>query len=222
MKKWNLLGEAVAPDGSKLTLNERDGEFMIRVGGTELMTTRQRASEEKLGELACEHLKGVSRPRVLIGGLGFGFTLRAVLDRVPADATVSVVELIPEIIEWNRNAAYPLGASALNDARVTVRQADVFDVISAGKEAYDSILLDVDNGPAALTTAGNGRLYVMNGLQRIRRALRPGGCVAVWSVGESPAFVKLLANAGFTAEAHSARAHENGGGHRAIFVGRMP
>lgn len=210
MKKWVLLDEAVTPDGQRLTLNERDGERSIRIGGAELMNTRERASEELLATITCSPLSQKPGARILIGGLGLGFTLRSVLSTVGKDAKVQVVELIPAIIKWN---VLP------EDKRLTVTQGDVIEII--GKTCdQDVILLDIDNGPAALTTAGNGRMYGAVGLEKVHRALRAQGVLAVWSVDSDPAFTRRLERAGFKVEVKRTRAHNGSGGHRTIFLAR--
>ena len=150
------------------------------------MSTRRHGSEERIADLACAHARAVRGAHVLVGGLGFGFTLKAALAALAADATVLVAELLPAVVAWNRDASFPLAATALADPRVTVMERDVGELIRQAPARFDAIILDVDNGPAALTTAGNGRLYDFAGLQDARAALRPGGCVAFWSAGPSP------------------------------------
>jgi spermidine synthase len=219
MKKWNRLDEAVMPDGNIISLYEHDGSYSVRVGGAELMSTRRHASEEKIAELACARVKGVSSPCVLIGGLGLGFTLRAALAALPEGASVVVSEILPAVIAWNRNPEFPLAADAIADRRVTVLQRDVGEIIRESRAAFDCIILDVDNGPAALSTEGNGQLYTAGGLQAIRTALRPGGCLAIWSAAPDPAFEKLLARAGFLVDVQRCRPHANSGGWHTIFIG---
>ncbi len=210
MKKWIRLDEALTPDGQRLTLNERDGERSIRIGGAELMNTRERASEEMLATLACAPLAQKAQARVLIGGLGLGFTLRAVLSTLGKDAVVQVVELIPAVIRWNELP---------DDSRLTVTEGDVIDVIGKARD-LDTLLLDIDNGPAALTTARNGRMYQNVGLENAHRALSPGGRLAVWSVDDDPAFTRRLEKIGFAVEVKRTRAHHGSGGHRVIFLAR--
>ena len=200
VKKWTTLDRALTPDGKTISLHAHDGSYAIRVDGIPLMSTRQHTSEEELAELACAHVRGIRRARVLIGGLGFGFTLRAALGAVAADATVVMAEIQGAVIAWNRNPALPLAADVLADPRVTVRQQDVGEVIREARGSFDSIILDVDNGPAALSASGNARLYDSGGLHRARAALRPGGCLAVWSVAPDPAFERLMTLTGFAVE----------------------
>ena len=221
MKPWTTLDRALTPDGKTISLDEHDGSYTIRVDGISLMSTRQHASEEKLAALACAHLRGIRRARVLIGGLGFGFTLRAALGAVAADATVVMAEILSAVIAWNRNPVLPLAADVLADPRVTVRQQDVGEVIREARESFDSIILDVDNGPAALSTGSNGRLYDSAGLRNARAALRSAGCLAIWSVAHDPAFEKLMAQSGFTVEARRSRSHGSAGRWHTLLLGRL-
>ena len=220
MKPTILHDTATTPDGTPLTLHERDGMFTIRVGPVELMSNRQHHSEERLAELACEGLRGRPRGRVLIGGLGMGFTLRAALGRLGADAEVVVAELIPAVIRWNQNPAYGLGADALADPRVEVVEGDVVDVLRGGGR-FDAVILDVDNGASGLSVASNDRLYSVTGLTRAAAALRAGGCLAVWSANDDPAFAGRMGRAGFTVAVERARVHAGGGGWTTLFLGRL-
>ena len=219
MKKWNLLDQASTPDGKAISLLEQDGGYLIRVNRAELMSTRQHSSEELLARLACEPVKARPRPRVLIGGLGFGFTLRAALAVLGPDATVVVAEILPAVIAWNRNPAYPFAADAMTDPRVIVRKQDVAEAIGASRRVFDAIALDVDNGPNPLTTDDNFQLYDSTGLQRARAALRPGGCLALWSAAPDPAFERLMAGAGFTVRVEHCRSNGKSGRRHTIFVG---
>jgi spermidine synthase len=221
VKKWTTVDQALTPDGKTISLHEHDGSYAIRVDGIPLMSTRQHASEEKLAELACAHLQGVRRARVLIGGLGFGFTLKAALAAVAGDATVVMAEILGAVIAWNRNPAFPLAAEWLADARVTVLQRDAGEAIREARGSFDSIILDVDNGPAALSTGGNGRLYDYTGLRHARAALRPAGCVAFWSVAPDAAFERLMAQAGFSVEVRRCRSHGSSGRWHTLFLGRL-
>ena len=221
LKKWTTLGQALTPDGQTISLVEHDGSYAIRVGSAELMSTRQHASEERMAELACAHVREARSPRVLIGGLGFGFTLRAALGCVGPGAKVTVAELLQAVIAWNADTSLPLAAGAMADPRVTVLHRDVAALIAESRAAFDCILFDVDNGPDALTAVGNGRLYDAAGLQRVRAALRPGGCVVFWSVAPDAAFAQRMAWAGFAVEVQRARARRNGGGWHTLFVGRV-
>lgn len=219
MKPWILLDHTVTPDGKNITLHEHDGAYAIRVDGSPLMTTRQHTSEERLAELACAHVQAAAAPKVLIGGLGFGFTLRAALAVLPKGAAIVVAEILAAVIEWNRNPAFPLAADAIADGRVTILERDVGEVIRESRGAFDAILLDVDNGPAAMSTVMNERLYDFAGLERTRRALRPSGCAAFWSAAPAPDFAKLMARAGFRVEIQRSRARGNAGARHTIFLG---
>lgn len=221
MKKWTLVDKTLAPDGKTIALYEHDCTYAIRVDGAELMSTRQHGSEERIAELACAHVRGKRRARVLIGGLGFGFTLKAALSAVAADATVVMAEIRAAVIAWNSNPAYHLAADAMADPRVIVRQQDVAEVIREARGVFDSIILDVDNGPAALSAVGNDRLYDSAGLRMARSALRPAGCVAFWSAAPDQAFERRMIHAGFTVEVERCRAHANSGARHTIFLGRV-
>lgn len=220
MKPTERLGEAVAPDGTVLTLFRHDGAYSLRVSGVELMSTRRHHSEDRLAALTCERLRDRAGAQVLVGGLGLGFTLRAALRALPADAHVVVAEIVPEVIAWNANPDYALSADALRDPRVAVRQGDVADVLRASPGAFDAIMLDVDNGAEPLTTAGNAALYRSAGIRTAAAALRPDGRLAYWSANADPAFEGLLRRAGLTVEVHRARAHATAGGAHTLLVAR--
>jgi spermidine synthase len=221
MKKWTAVDTAPTPDGRLISLGEHDGTWSIRVDGIELMSTWRHLSEDRIAELGCAHAAGIRKARVLIGGLGLGFTLKAALAALRPDAAVVVAEMVAGVIEWNRNPAFPLAADALADRRVSVLLRDVVDVIAEERAGFDSIVLDVDNGPAALTADSNHRLYSPDGLARTRAALRPGGCLAIWSVLSDKRFEKALARAGFAVETQRCRAHATSGGWHTIFLGRV-
>lgn len=221
MKPTVLLDQAVTPDGRPMTLHEHDGVFMIRIAGVELMSSRQHHSEERLAELACSHVREAAGARVLIGGLGLGFTLRTALGNLADDARVVVAELMPAVIRWNRETRYGLGADALADPRTEIVAGDVTEVLRANRRGFDAIILDVDNGAAGLTTSSNDRLYQASGLGLARAALRPAGCLAVWSVGDDPAFVSRMGDCGFAVTVERARPHPRGGGWNYLFLGRI-
>ena len=222
MKKTILRDQATTPDGSLMTLHEHDGVFMIRVDGVELMSTRQHHSEERLAELACDQIRTkASAVRVLIGGLGLGFTLRAALAQLGHNATVVVVELMPAVIQWNQTPEFGLGADAIVDPRVEIIAGDVADVLKTSRGRFDAIILDVDNGASGLTAAATSRLYSAAGLSMARSALRPGGCLAVWSANADPAFVQRMGQSGFTVTVERARTHPTGGSWNSLFIGRI-
>ena len=218
MKRVERLGEAVAPDGTVLALYRHDGAYSIHAGGHELMSTRRHHSEDALAELVCAPLAGLAGVRVLIGGLGLGFTLRAALRALAADARVVVVEIVEEVIRWNRDPGYALAADALGDPRVELRHDDVANVLQASAGGFDAIMLDVDNGAAALTTRGNARLYRAEGIRRAAAALRPGGRLAYWSAGGDPAFETALRRAGLAVETARVAAHPGTKSRHTIFV----
>ena len=220
MKPATILEQLKTADGSTMALIERDGEYAIRVNGRELMSTRHSFSEEQLGVVACQRVAGSKGVRVLIGGLGLGFTLRAALAHLGPDARVLVAELLPEVVAWNRNAAYPLARASLNDPRTEVAIGDVADVIARSEDrSLDAIMLDADNQTTQMNTAGNTSLYHAAGLAKIARKLKPGGTVVYWSAGEDPPFVKRLARGGFEVEVQRVRKHASAGGYHLLFVG---
>lgn len=193
-QSWDELARATTACGEELVLRERAGTFEIRCNGWDLMSNRAHYSEQWMARTACEQLPA-DAPRVLIGGLGMGFTLRAALDVLPATAVVVVAELLAEIIAWNRGVLAPLAHRPLDDPRVSVARADVAELLQP--DSFDAILLDVDNGPDAVMLRGNASLYGPQGVQRMRRALRAGGILAVWSASPSPRFERTLRAAGF-------------------------
>ena len=210
------LATAQVPGGEELKLYRHDRDHMIVLGHNELMSTRKWGSEEALATMAFERVQGARRPSFLIGGYGMGFTLRAALRVLPENADVTVVELVPEIIEWARGPMAELTAGCLDDPRVRLVIGDVGDAIDAGRGGYDAILLDVDNGPDGLTRAGNDGLYSHAGLAAAKAALRPGGILAVWSAAPDKAFARRLASAGFAVEEVAVRARANGKGPRHV------
>jgi spermidine synthase len=222
VKRVERLGEAVAPDGTTLALYRHDGAYVIRANGQELMSTRRHHSEDVLAEVVCAPLCERGEARVLIGGLGLGFTLRAALRSLGAGARVVVAEIMEEIIRWNQNPEYALAADALLDPRVELLQDDVANVLRANAGGFDAIMLDVDNGAAPLTTRGNAGLYRAEGIRRAAAALRPGGRLAYWSAGPEPEFETALRRAGMSVEAIRARAHPGLGLWHTIYVAHRP
>ncbi|MFN3527104.1 MAG: spermidine synthase [Paracoccus sp. (in: a-proteobacteria)] len=207
MLPWIQLATATAPGGDTLRLLRRGDEFSIRLqGGNELMNSRLGGSEEALATLALDRLSDRAAPRVLIGGLGMGFTLRAAQAVAPPDAHLIVAEIVPELVTWADDHMAAVFGDCLSDPRVEVRTGDVGDMIRRATGAFDAILLDVDNGPDGLTRPENDTLYGDEGLQFARKALAPGGILAVWSAAESPAFSKRLARCGFYVSTHAVRA----------------
>lgn len=198
MIPWKLLGRSRTPDNkSELILYQRDTEYSIRVNGQELMNSRMFGSEMMLAELSCPEIADRKNANVLIGGLGMGYTLSAALRLLHSDADVLLAELVPSVVEWNKNVLGSLAGDPLKDSRVTVVIEDVINIINNNTSAFDAILLDVDNGPDSLTQEGNDELYSMSGVSMIHRALRPGGVVAVWSSSPDTGFRQRLNRSSF-------------------------
>lgn len=207
-----LLGTAQVPGGEELKLFAHGRDFMIVLGHNELMSTRMRGSEEALATMTLERLGNPPAPHLLIGGYGMGFTLRAALGRIGPQGRAIVAELVPEIIEWARGPMAELAAGCLDDPRVVLRMDDVSDAILLAPEPLDAILLDVDNGPDGLVRADNRRIYSRSGLDAARRALRPGGILAVWSAAPDRAFTRRLSDAGFAVDEVEVRARVDANG----------
>ena len=208
MQPFLTIAEVETAEGAKLTLHRRGHEFFLRVNGQALMGTNAPESERMLAELGCEGLRGKRGVRVLIGGLGFGFTLRAVLELLGEDGLVEVAELLPEVVAWNREHLAEVNGLLVDEPRVRMVLGDVYELMLKGEaERYDAILLDVDNGPVAMVQEGNGRMYQADGLAMIGRVLKPGGCVAFWSASGDPAFVRRLAKAGFAVQVEAVKAY---------------
>jgi spermidine synthase len=223
MIPWELIDSAKVPgDGGEIRLYRRAEEFSIRVDGGELMNSRVHGSEEALAELACGRIAGRPSPRVLIGGLGMGYTAAATLRGLGPGGRVVVAELVPALVEWNRGPLAHLAGRPLEDPRVSVREGDVARLLREEPGAYDAILLDVDNGPEPLTRKENARLYGRPGLETAFAALRRGGVLAVWSAGPDRAFAKNLHRAGFKVEEVSvpARGPRGGARHTIWLAGR--
>lgn len=220
MVPWIPIDTAKVPGGSgELRLLSRGAEFAIFLGRDELMNSRRSSSEEALATLTCTSLAHQKQARVLIGGLGMGFTLHTALATLGKDAAVTVAELVPAVVEWARGPLAHIVGGSLEDRRVTLEVEDVGILISEAQSHYDAILLDVDNGPDGLTRNANDRLYGRDGLRAARSALRPGGVLAVWSSVPDTAFSQRLRNAGFAVEEVKARAHGNRrGGHHLIWL----
>ncbi|WP_300669559.1 hypothetical protein [Desulfoluna sp.] len=211
MIPWEFLGEAKVPGGGTLRLTKRNDEFSIRTDGYELMNSRAHGSEEVLAVEALKRLAGRSDCRILVGGLGMGFTLRATLDHAGENAAVTVAELVPEVVEWNRHHYGHLAGHPLKDERTSVFVGDVGEAIK--KEApWDAILLDVDNGPDGLTRSGNDSLYSKTGILSAKQNLRPGGILGVWSAHADPMFTKRLSHCGLAVEEVHVKARLKRGG----------
>jgi spermidine synthase len=207
MIRWSLIDTTTVPgDGGELRLMQRGAEFSIMSGAIELMNSRLSGSEKALATLACARLRDRPRAHLLIGGFGMGFTLRAALEALGPQARVTVGELVPAVIAWARGPMAHLSGPCLEDPRLTIREGDVGDLIRTAEAAYDAILLDVDNGPEGLSRKGNDRLYDHDGLLAARRALRPGGVLAVWSSAPDAHFTQRLRRAGYAVEEVGVRA----------------
>ena len=216
-----LLGSASIPGGGELKLFRRGDEFSIMLGANELMNSRKKGSEESLASLACAGLGSVKRPRVLIGGLGMGFTLRAALAALPAAAEVVVAELVPGVVAWARGEMAALYGGSLSDSRVQIVEEDVARTIRLG--SWDAILLDVDNGPDGITVESNDALYARPGLLAARASLKLGGVLAVWSSAPDAAFTGRLRRAGFEVDEQVVRGGSGGRGARhVIWLARAP
>ena len=218
MKRLEKLGSARTPNGTELVLYRHDGAYLIRADGVELMSTRRHLSEVRLAEVACAPIRDVPNARVLIGGLGLGFTLRAALEALRPDAEVVVAELVAEVIQWNADPAYELSAEAMRDPRVHVLQTDVVDVLRSQPASFDAIMLDTDNGPAGMLMSESVRLYAAHGVADTVAALRAGGTIAYWSVGDDPRFVHALRRARLDVETLHVRAHDTAGPVHTIYV----
>jgi spermidine synthase len=214
VKPFELLGQAQAPDGTALKLVRRDDEYLILADGKPLMSSRMHASEDALAVAACRHVQTLKHPHVLIGGLGMGFTLRIALQILPPQASVVVAELVPAVVEWNRGPLGALAAHPLNDKRVRVETNDVAATLRPNAEQFDTVLLDVDNGPAAFTVSNNAVLYDDAGIANAFRALRPNGVLAVWSPREDKNFERRLRSAGFAVKLERVNARAKSGGAR--------
>jgi spermidine synthase len=207
MKPFERLAEARTPNGTLLELYRHDGSYLIRAGGIELMSTRRHLSEDRLAEVACAPVCDGVRTRVLIGGLGLGFTLRAALRELRDDAEVVVAELVPEVIAWNADPQYGLSIEAMDDPRVRVVHDDVVNVLRANPRGFDAIMLDTDNGPDGMLMSENARLYARRGIEATMGALRTGGTIVYWSVGDDPKFATALRGAGLDVTTLRVRAH---------------
>jgi spermidine synthase len=218
MKPLERLGEARTPTGSVLQLYRHDGAYLIRADGVELMSTRRHLSEDKLAEVACAPLAAKPGARVLIGGLGLGFTLREALRHLLPDAEVVVAELVKEVITWNANPDYALSAEAMKDPRVRIVNDDVSNVLRQNAGGFDAIMLDTDNGPDGMIMKENSRLYATRGIANTMAALKAGGTIAYWSVGDDPGFVRALENAGLDVTAMKVRAHATSGPFHTLYL----
>jgi spermidine synthase len=216
MLAWETIDRSLAPDGRELVLARRGAEWQVRAAGLVLMVSHAHGSEEVMSEYALERVKA---PRaVLVGGLGLGFSLRATLDKVGSHAKVTIAELVPELVEWNRAHVGHLAGHPLDDPRTVLRVGDVYDRIAESRAGFDAILLDVDNGPSALAHTKNNRLYSPTGVRRCGDALSPGGVLAVWSAGPDERYTATLKGAGFNVEVKTVGNHKGAGARHVLFL----
>jgi spermidine synthase len=214
VKPFELLDQTFSPDGTVMKLIRRSDEFIILADGAILMSSRRHGSEEALATFACQRVRTRKQPSVLIGGLGMGFTLRAALDLLPRDATVVVAELVPAVVAWNRGPLGPLAGQPLKDKRVRVETGDVAVTLSSCLGQFDAVLLDVDNGPTALTTSSNARLYDNRGIAAARAALKMEGVLAVWAAQDDRKFEQRLRLGRFDVQVQRVRGRLKNGGPR--------
>ena len=214
MIPWIHIDTAQVPGGGEMRLMQRGAEFSIRLDGNELMSSRLSATEQALATIACDRIKTREAPRILIGGLGMGFTLRAALIVLGARAEIVTAELVPAVVAWARGPMSEISGNNLTDRRVRIHEGDVGDLIRAGNGDYDAILLDVDNGPEGMTRKSNDRLYDVKGLRAAYAALRAGGVLGVWSSNPNPKFTERLRQSGFSADEIPLRAKGPRGGAR--------
>ncbi|MGY8994485.1 MAG: hypothetical protein ACKVK8_10105 [Rhodospirillales bacterium] len=219
MIPWVQLDAAIVPGGGgELRLMRRGNEFSIMAGAVVLMNSRMSSSEAALAELACNRLRGRRNCRMLIGGYGMGFTLRAALAGLGPDARIEVAELVPAVMEWARGPMAEITADCLADPRVSIREVDVGGLIKSARASFDAILLDVDNGPDGFSRKANDRLYALRGLEAARKALRPKGLLAVWSAAPDKEFINRLGRAGFSVDEIKVRANKGQGGWQIIWA----
>jgi len=192
-----IIAKARTPDGGEMVLYQHDRDFSIMINGQDLMHSRQNESELELARIGCAHLAGRKTPSILIGGLGMGYTLRQALDMLSPNAQVVVGELLGDVVEWNRKFFGELNGQPLGDQRVDLKTGDIVELISRSRDRFDAILLDIDNGPSAMTDSSNRRLYYREGILACRRALRKQGCLAVWSAEPSKKFEQILMSCSF-------------------------
>jgi spermidine synthase len=220
VRHWEVLGQTYTLDGTVLKLTRRDNEYIILADGTSLMSSRMHGSEEALATFACARVRKLEQPCVLVGGLGMGFTLRATLDLLPPSAMVVVAEIVPAVVEWNRGPLGPLAGQPLKDKRVRIEMGDVAVTLRSGHGKFDAVLLDVDNGPTALTAMDNAWLYNDRGIAAARAALKMDGMLAVWSAREDRKFEQRLRYGSFAVQVERVRGRlKKGGPHHFIFLG---
>jgi len=225
MIPWTLLGTANIPNnGGELKLTQRESEFSIHLKGArgELMNSRMRCSERALADLGCAHIAGEENTKVVIGGLGMGFTLEAALNITGEGAKIIVAELVPEVVQWNEGALGECAGRPLNDKRTQVHLGDVAELFKSKKPTYHAVLLDVDNGPESFTHSDNDDLYSLKSLCAIQATLHRGGVLAIWSAWNDPKFSAQLKKAGYKVRTETVRAHKGKGSRHTIYLATKP
>ena len=217
MKPRIKLASALTPDGGEMVLYQHGRDFYIMINGLDLMNSRQHESELDLARFGCAHLTGRKAPSILIGGLGMGYTLRQALNILDPNAEILVGELLDDVVEWNRKFLGVLNGQPLKDKRVDIEIGDIVELISRSRSSFDAILLDIDNGPNAMTDSGNQRLYGREGIQACHRALRDQGCLSLWSAEPSKKFEQILKGCNFHVRRFRASAYK-GSKSRSRFV----
>src|SRR3954465_12229716 len=220
MKPYERLAEARTPKGTVLSLYRHDGAYLIRADGVELMSTRRHLSEDRLAEVGCAAIRERPAARVLIGGLGLGFTMRAALRELREDAEVVVAELVPEVVTWNADPHWGISPDAMRDPRVMIAQDDVTNVLHENPGGFDSIMLDPENGPDGMLMSENASLYSRHGIGATIAALRPRGTVVYWSVGDDPRLERALGGAGLDVTIERVRAHATTGPMHTLYAAR--
>lgn len=225
MNRWTTIESTTVPaSDTELTLWQCNDDFAMRLSGLpgDLMNSRRHHSEDALAEYACTHLSAIKNAQILVGGLGMGFTLAAVLKTVGVSAKVIVAELVPAVVEWNRGLLGQCAGRPIEDGRTHVHLGDVADLLKQRADKFDAVLLDVDNGPEPITHSDNEWLYSLAGLKRIYEKLQPEGIVAIWSSKADQAFTKRLKKTGFNVQLHTVRARPGKGSRHTIFVAQKP
>jgi spermidine synthase len=223
MLPWTQLNTAKIPnEGGELTLSQRGDEFSIKISGKrgELMNSRVYNSEKVLSQLGCAHIKPHHDAHILVGGLGMGYTLAAALKAVNADSQVTVAELIPEVVEWNKGSLGNCAGNPLQDPRTQIHIGDVKELLTSRAPTFDAILLDVDNGPKGLTHEDNNWIYSEDGLKDIYDTLQPNGMLAIWSAGPDYLFTVRLKKIGFRVDTRSVQASPKKRSQHTIFLAK--
>ena len=220
MKKSRLIDSATLPTGEVLTLTEEGGFYMVSADGMPLMSNRAHYSEEYMAVLGCEHIRTKAKARVLVGGLGMGYTARAALNELAPTASVVVSEISEQLVAWNRGPLADLAERPLEDPRLELALGDIVAYLMAEPAPFDAMLLDTDHGPDSFTAEGNARLYSRKGLARLHRLLRPEGRLVIWSAYQVPAFPKALERAGFEARTVRVRSRGEKGGKHTLYMGK--